>query len=306
MHYTDFIAGFMKRYNYPQEAQSEFTRVLKRLDDDASFGAAFDAAGAEYTIPDAPCSLGSVLDNFTSVAGEYGENEYTLHFVFLLTLTEPLKKLYEQRGIGEDIYYATMDDLRCKLIECIKCEEVPGTFVGGWFDGFFRLRRFAYGRFQFEESPYDFNLDYTCSCGKVLKKGDFALGFHIPSSGIPLTDEVRLDAYKKAYNAYKDRFPDGLAVFRCGSWLLYPRHREFLPENSNILKFMDDFEICCWEEKQGFPNGWRVFDKDSDLPYDKLPRDTSLRRAYADWLLSGHNGGDGCGVIIFDGEKIVR
>lgn len=296
----------MAEYNYPAEAVKTFTEVLDRLDTDSAFGEAFDRAGSVYTMPDAPCRIGDVLDEMTKIAEKFGVNEYTLHFVFLLTLTEGLKKLYMERNIGLDIYHDTMDDLRCKLLECIKCEEVPGTFVGGWFDGFFKLRRFAYGRFQYEESPYDFTFEYTTSCGKVLKKGDFALGFHIPSSGVPLTDEIRLDSYKKAYNAYKDRFPDGLAVFRCGSWLLYPKHREFLPEKSNILKFMDDFEICCWEEKKGFPNGWRVFDKYSDLPYDQLPRDTSLRKAYADWLASGHNGGDACGVIIFDGEKIVR
>lgn len=306
IHNTQFIRDFMAEHNYPADAVEAFKKVLDRLDAEKDFGDAFDEAGAVYKIPDTDVRLDEVLEKMTEIAGKFGVNEYTLHFVYLLSLTEKLKALYIEKGIGLDIYHDTMADLRYKLIECIKCEEVPGTFVGGWFDGFFKLRRFAYGRFQFEEAPYNFTFDYKTSCGKVLKKGDFALGFHIPSSGVPLTDEVRLDSYKRAYNAYKDRFPDGLAVFRCGSWLLYPGHREFLPEKSNILKFMDDFELCCWEEKQGFPNGWRVFDKDSDLPYDQLPRDTSLRRAYADWLLSGHNGGDGCGVIIFDGEKIVR
>jgi len=303
---TQFIQSFMAEYSYPKEAVDCFTEILTRLDNDNAFSAAFEDAVKEYAIPDTDIHIGTVLEKLTVIAEKENINEYSLHFVFLLTLTEPLKKLYEQRGLDMQVYHDTMDDLRCKLIECIKCEEVPGTFVGGWFDGFFKLRRFAYGRFQFEEAPYNFNFDFVTSCGKVVKKGDFALGFHIPSSGIPLTDEVRLDSYKKAYNAYKDRFPDGLAIFRCGSWLLYPKHREFLPATSNILRFMDDFEIACWEEKKGFPNGWRVFDKDSDLPYEQLPRDTSLRRAYADWLISGHNGGDACGIIIFDGEKILR
>ena len=69
---------------------------------------------------------------------------------------------------------------------------------------------------------------------------------------------------------------------------------------------MDDFEIVGSAEKEGFPNGWRVFGKYSDLPYDQLPRDTSLRRAYADWLIDGNPGGDAFGVFVFDGEKILR
>lgn len=303
---TEFIQQFMAEYNYPAEAVDAFTKVLTRLDEEAAFRTDFIEATKDYTVPEPLCRLGEALDKLTPVAEKYGINEYTLHFVFLLTLTEKLKEVYIERGLSLTVYHDTMDDLRCKLIECIKCEEVPGTFVGGWFDGFFRMARFAYGRFQYEIAPIDLNFEYTAKCGKVLKKGDPAIGFHIPSSGIPLTDEVRLDSYKKAYEAYKHLFPDGLVVFRCGSWLLYPKHREFLPEKSNILRFMDDFETVCWEEKKGFPNGWRVFDKYSDLPYNELPRDTSLRRAYADWLESGHNGGDAYCVIIFDGEKIVR
>ena len=92
-----------------------------------------------------------------------------------------------------------MADLRCKLIECIKCEEVPGTFVAGWYNGFFKLERFAYGRFQFEESDYGYDFDFVTKAGYRLTKGQPVIGFHIPSSGVPLTDEVRLDAYKKAY-----------------------------------------------------------------------------------------------------------
>ena len=92
----------------------------------------------------------------------------------------------------------------------------------------------------------------------------------------------------------------------CGSWLLYPRHREFLPEKSNILKFLNDFEIVSWEEKENFGDAWRVFGRYADLPFEQLPRDTSLRKAFAEWLCSGRKTGSGFGFIIFDGEKIVR
>ena len=95
-------------------------------------------------------------------------------------------------------------------------------------------------------------------------------------------------------------------LFCCGSWLLYPRHREFLPEKSNILRFLDDFEIVSWAEKENFGDAWRVFGRYSELPVEQLPRDTSLRRAYADWLAAGNKTGDGYGLFLFDGEKIVR
>ena len=37
----------------------------------------------------------------------------------------------------------------------------------------------------------------------TVKEGDKVLNIHIPSNGIPLTDEVRLNAYREAYEFYK-------------------------------------------------------------------------------------------------------
>lgn len=305
MHCNDFIVSFMERYSYPEIAVKEFTRIEKRLDDEKEFGDRFDAILNGYMFPEAD-GLGEALEAIRELAAEYGENNYTMEFMLILNCMPILKERYDAAGIDEKIFWDSADDLRCKLIECINCKEVPGTFVAGWNDGFLKMRRFAYGRFQYELTTFGFDFDFVTSCGRRVSNGDTLVNFHIPSSGIPLTDEVRLASYKEAYKHYSHLFPDGKVVFCCGSWLLYPRHREFLPAHSNILKFMDDFEIVSWAEKDGFGNDWRVFDKYADLPYDQLPRDTSLRRAYADWLVKTGKGGDGFGVIVFDGEKIIR
>ena len=305
MHLNDFIVSFMERYSYPEEAVREFTRIEKRLDEEEAFGKAFDEILDGYMFPEAD-GLGEALDAVKALGEQYGENEYTIQFMLILNCMPILKQRYDEAGIDEKIFWDSADDLRCKLIECINCKEVPGTFVAGWNDGFLKMRRFALGRFQYELTTFNFDFDFVTSCGRRVSRGDTLVNFHIPSSGIPLTDEVRLASYKEAYKHYSHLFPDGKVVFCCGSWLLYPRHREFLPENSNILKFMNDFELVSWAEKDGFSNDWRVFDKYASLPYDQLPRDTSLRRAYADWLVKTGKGGDGYGVIVFDGEKIIR
>ena len=305
LHYNDFIISFMERYRYPDVAVKEFTRIKKLLDENRDFGDRFDAILNGYLFPKAD-GLGEALEAVKSLGAAYGINEYTIQFLLILNCMPTLKQRYDAAGIDEQIFWDSADDLRCKLLECIRCKEVPGTFVAGWNDGFLKMKRFAYGRFQYEVRIHDFDFDFVTSCGKTIRKGDTLINFHIPSSGVPLTDEVRLDSYKRAYPHYKHLFPDGQVIFCCGSWLLYPRHREFLPANSNILKFMDDFELVSWAEKDGFSNDWRVFGKYADLPYDRLPRDTSLRRAYADWLVKTGKGGDGFGVIVFDGNKIIR
>ena len=302
-HYTDYVKNLT--LNYPEAAQKLFAEVERRLDNEPAFGARFDRLIEAYMISET-MDLDTALDAAKELAEEMGYSEYTLEFIFIMNCTEILKGRYEAAGIPDEVFNESVDDLRCKLLECMECEGVPGTFVAGWNNGYLKMKRFAYGRFQYEQRIYDFDFDFVMSGGRLVKKGDTFINFHIPSSGIPLTDEVRFDSYRKAYQHYKDLFPDGNVLFGCGSWLLYPRHREFLPERLNIRRFMDDFEIVCWEEKDHFGNDWRVFGHYSDLPLEQWPKDTALRKAYAEWLLSGHKAGDGFGLILFDGEKILR
>ena len=305
LHDNDFIRSFMERYHYPEIAVKEFTRIGQKLDREKDFGDRFDAILNGYLYPETD-GLGEALEAVTTLGAEYGENEYAIQFMLILNCMPTLKERYDAAGIEEQVFWDSADDLRCKLLECIKCKEVPGTFVAGWNDGFIKMTRFAYGRFQYEVRTHDFTFDFVTSCGKTIKSGDTLINFHIPSSGVPLTDEVRMDSYRRAYPHYKHLFPDGKVIFCCGSWLLYPKHREFLPPTSNILKFMDDFELVSWAEQEGFRNDWRVFGKYAELPYDQWPRDTSLRRAYADWMIKNGRAGDGFGVIVFNGNGIVR
>lgn len=305
LHNTEFIRNLMAHYSYPQEAEELFIKVLNHLDEDKDFGDRFDALHEKFSSYKSRFDS-EIISELKIIAEEKGYSEYTLCFVFLLSLTEELHEQYVLLGIDEKVYYDTMDDLRCKLLECMECEYVPGTFVPDWFDGFFRLKRIAYGRFQYELCRFNSDKEFTLKCGHVIKPGDIYVNFHIPSSGVSLSNEVRLVSYKEAYKHFKPLFPDGTVIFGCGSWLLYPRHREFLPEGMNILNFMDDFETVNWNERDDFHNDWRIFGHYSDLPWNELPKDTKLRKAYAEWICAGNKVGDAFGVFAFDGEKILK
>ena len=303
-HFTGFNAMFMEKIGFPEEARACFSAVLKRLDDEPENGFVFDEIHHDYLYPTAH-ELNTALDRLTALAQSMGVNPYTMHMTFLVCCAEITLLRYRERGVDESIFWDTMDDFRCKLLECKECQNVWGTFVAGWNGGFFELNRFALGRFQFEYS--EFNRDpVTLRDGTVLNKGDRVIGFHIPSSGVPLTDENRYASYKKAYEFFKDEFNGGPVIFMCGSWLLYEGHREFLPKNLNILRFMDDFEIIESRDKENFDDAWRVFGRYADEEPENLPTDTSLRRAYAERLKAGKPTGYGVGLIVFDGEKILN
>lgn len=303
--YSEHFKELEKKCNFPEEAVKVFDKTAQRLDSDSKLGAEFERLCKGYMYPVASNLGNKWIPKVEEFAEKNGMNKYTLDMVFVMVCAELLHKKYKKKGYSDELFWAGCDDFRCKLLECMECEGVPGTFVAGWNDGFFKMNRFALGRFQFEYD--DFPCDFTTSAGVKIKKRQKCVNFHIPSSGIPLTDEVRLDSYKKAYEFFEsERTKEGYLILKCSSWLLFPRHEEFLPEKLNIRRFMSDFEIYDSAESENFGNDWRVFGHYTELPLEEWPEDTTLRKAYKNWLLKGNPAGHGCGVIVFDGEKIVR
>ena len=169
-HFTGFNAMFMEKIGFPEEARACFAAVLKRLDDEPENGFVFDEIHHDYLYPTAH-ELNTALERLTALAETMGVDPYTMHMTFLVSCAEVTLLRYRERGIDEGIFWDTMDDFRCKLLECKECKDVWGTFVAGWNSGFFELNRFALGRFQFEYSDFGHD-DVTLKDGTVLKKGD--------------------------------------------------------------------------------------------------------------------------------------
>ena len=168
------------------------------------------------------------------------------------------------------------------------------------------MTRFALGRFQYV-LRYSDRETFTSPSGFVVNKGDPYLEFHIPSSGIPLTDEVRNDSYRRAWEFFKDQFGDKPVYLSTSSWLIYPAHKLFLSEKSNIRKFIDDFDICFANPKDNFGDRWRLYGRYADLPVEEWPEDTSMRRDFKKWILSGNKTGNAWGLILMEnGENVTH
>ena len=295
-----------EKLGFPQEAVKLFESIALKIEKSKSFSEKFQKTLDKYLLPEAH-DFGSMCDDMKKLAFCYRVKEYSLTCVWLIVASEKMLALYKEKGIDEQIYWDSMMDIKYKFKECVECKDLYGIFVGGWYTGFYQMNRFALGRFQFENSTFGVVDEFTTSAGVTIKKGDKTVGFHIPSSGVPLTDEVRFDAYKKAYEFFKDqRREDGLLIFECGSWLLYEGNKEILPENSNTVKFINDFEIIKSEAKDKFNDAWRIFAKSGYKAPKHWYDDTSMRRAFKQHVLNGGKTGSGHGVIVFDGEKIIK
>lgn len=295
----DFIKNIMEKIEFPQEAQEVFMNLCHQIEKIKVYHEKFTELADRYMSGESD----PIFEEVDVLAETMKVPSYTMSMMLFLWCGEALHEEYISEEIPDEIYWDTIYDLKYKLMECYQVHGIWGTFVRSWYPGFYQMTRFALGRMQYEYA--DFKLDEYEVDGNIVKKGDRVINMHIPSSG-SFSEEKRLDSYKRAFEFFKEDFGGKPIPMVCDSWLLYPEHREFLPEHLNIRSFMEDFTYIEGATEDKFENAWRVFGKDSAKAPDELPQETSLQKAYAGHLIAGGKTGSGYGVFFFDGEKILR
>ncbi len=298
----NYIRNLMERLDFPQESIPCILDCAEKIaasDARVSFedtARILEATNFDYD----KCMEG----RFANIAARAGTHEYTSAMVYLLSAAEKVEKKYAELGYSEELFTDTMGDLRCKLLECKEVKGVWGTHDARWLSKLIRMDLFKLGRFQYEK--IEFEQEIFGVAGNYIRKGDTVLNFHIPSTGGPLTDEVRFDSYRRAYEFFYpgEKKPK---AFVCHSWLFWPDYEEYFPEHLNIKKLCRDLTIIKMSEPfEKFEDAWRVFGSKAELPIDELPTDTSQRRALVQFCRDGKKHGDATGAFFFDGEKIIH
>ncbi|MBR3967509.1 MAG: DUF5596 domain-containing protein [Clostridia bacterium] len=288
----DFLVDFLDRFDYPQEAKKAFYDCYNALMADGASKEVVNKHLENYSLGN-EYNHDSMLYQIKTEATRIGIPWQTAQLLMVILLSKYLKEKYKEKGIEEQVWVDTVGDFKCKLYECHKVYHIWGSFVGWWWKDFFSMKIFALGRLQYEMKLFDKEYkDENVHLTPDMK----AISIHIPSSG-PLTKELREDSYRRAKEFFKDYFGDQPTLFMCSSWLLFPAHEEMIPK-SNIVDFMHDFNIFESTESEKFGELWRIFDDKYSLPYEELPRDTSMRRAYAERLCAGKKLGKGIGFFI--------
>jgi len=300
--FLNYIQNFVERIGIPLEAKIEIMKAEKKIISNESIAKIFSRYKIDFMNNN--ISLNETLIQIGSFSKELEIPEYTLHFIFLINCTDILLSNYEGKQLDKQIFWDSMEDFHYKLMECHEVMGVWGTFVAEWFTGFLNMKRFALGRFQYDEISYEG--DTYKKNGIVLNKGDKVYEFHIPSSGKAFDKSARIASYRKAYEFFGINKKGGILNLVCYSWLLYKELENILPGNSNILDFMHDFDIVLSMDKENFDDSWRIFGKYYKMPLEQLPTDTSLRKAIVGHLASGEKMGVGFGIILFDGNKIIN
>ena len=273
------IAIAYERISECKEARDRFLHIVSAYD-----------KNTDYITPE-------LISEVEAIAKAAGVHLYTAEMVLLIALTKMLRVRLMQLGVSKKSISATVADFSYKIKECEEIHGIVGIENWTWYTRFFSLRIIAFGRLQFEVR--DYNGGTYKKGDKVLKNGDTVLSVHIPRNGEPLEEKLCNRAYKEAKAFFCKLLGIEDIGFMCISWLLYEKNRELLPPTSNIIKFMNRYDIvetipCPDVASTPLPF---IFLKKRETPVSELPRDTSLRRAYAEFMENG--GVLGCGKGVF-------
>ncbi len=293
-----FFIEFMDKTGFSLEAKEFFLQKFDALSGDTF--SCLDALKKEYMIDG---ENEKVEEELKSLAQKINVHEYTLELMFLICCAKDLREKYAEQNLPDNLFWDLMLDVKIKVDECKAVNGIYGTFVFTWFSWHFLLKRFALGRFQYEMVEFE-EEDFTFN-GVTIKKGDKIINLHIPATKTPIDRATRLASYKMAYDFYRARgFNVEIMPFICFSWLLYPANKQVFSAGSNSRDFMDDFTIVKVNEKEGFPDAWRIFDTIYDGNPDNLPVKSSMHRNFVEYLKQGKSVGNAVGVFLFDGNAI--
>lgn len=120
----------------------------------------------------------------------------------------------------------------------------------------------------------------------VLKAGDPTLDMHIPAGG-GMTPERCGDSMRRAVAFFQRFFPqESCRAIRSSSWIFNTQFEQIRLSSDNLVRYQRELYLYP-TPSNGRDGLWFIFLQEN-LDPAALPRDTSLRRGVADWLLSGN------------------
>ena len=284
-----FLEEFLDKEAFPQPARAELLRIASSVPEalDSILKAYEQGYDHEATVP-----------LVKALSERSGISEYSIWLIILCLAAEKARPLYRT----EEVYWDTFCDLRYKAQECYDVYGIWGTFVAHWYPIFYNGTIVKLGRMEYQTRSCYFKEPKT-ALGITVNPGDPILALHIPTSFEPFDKAARMESYRKAWEYF---CPDGRPlVCVCGSWLLYDGYEGVFAPGSNISSFRNEFYMLSSKASDSFANIWRVFGSQHNLPIDQLPENTSLQRAFKAHMQKGGTHGNGIGVIVFDGEKLL-
>lgn len=229
----------------------DFSTVTNQLRDFQNYEKMSDALAELQTI------LGEDTDNIKILA-------------CMLKASVDVYDIYREKGISDEIYFATM---KCYPRFIDETYKMTGKL---YFDRYWWTTRQA-GCHLFRIGALEYEMEHIGD--------DIVIDIHIPSNVdfSPFAIDDSLASAKHFFAAYYPELSN--AEYRCHSWLLDKQLRKMLKDSSNILSFQNRFEIFGEGEVGTDFIEWLYNTESTD--YAMLPENTSLQRNMKKYILSG-------------------
>lgn len=222
----------------------------------------------------------------------------------VLKAAEKTYQLYRKYGISDKVFQDTFSDI---AIWCENCGN-KGLENVSWLKNHICFELFRLGRLQFQMFTC---VNPTLRYSKLpFSRNDKMVYIHIPQ-GEKLNYNECMKSIHEADIFFKKYFPDFAYKFYFSeSWLLFDGNREFMAQNSNILSFMNLFDIhySVSDESQAFERIFNVNLNFKSILYKMnrskrksdincLSQSTSLQKAAKNYLIAGGKLGVGIATI---------
>jgi hypothetical protein len=220
-----------------------------------------------------------IVDGELPWPDEPGTDTWFYAWVLLSALPE-VRGYHARQGIDDGVSWASLADFGLQLARYRRLHGRPGLASSDWLTLHFRGILYRLGRLQFQRAY-------------IPEATGPALSVHITADG-PLTPAACDESFAWAGRFFARHYPDeGYRWAVCHSWLLDEQLAEYLPPDSNIVRFQRRFQVP--EDAPVHEADLTVLKYVFDRPptpllpgeLEALPRETTLQRAIVGHLRAG-------------------
>ncbi|MEU6142259.1 acyltransferase domain-containing protein [Streptomyces sp. NPDC047081] len=283
---ADELAEELLDLAVPHEDINELVRMGRRVTDDPELRAILEASvrelvqdmgevGSPVDLPELDWPSGPLQRCFSV-------------YVFVAAL--PYTRAYHRaRGIPADVTRHTLADLGRNMAVHRRRHGVAGVQAPWWLVHHFRGELFQLGRLQFERARHgERTARMIAGAGLDVSAGMPCLNLHIPDFLGPLSPRACERSLALAAEFFARHFPEEkYRTVLCHSWLLDPQLKEYLPADSNIVRFQDRFRVARRLAEPADTEPVQFVFGDPDMAVESLPRRTAVERAVGDHLRAG-------------------
>lgn len=232
---------------------------------------------------------------------DYSDLDYLEFALFKLA---GLYSEYRKRDISDQVFIDSLADLVYRVNRYYLANGRYGLSAHDmkWLAYIYRMETFALGSLRYRkyhvtyselERFGDEHLVLSDAAKEVLYEGRNVVYIHIPT-GANLISQAVDESLALARVFFQDHFAEfEYDLFISRTWLLYPGLSEFMNLDSNIIKFLDRFEIVASHNnpKQAFA---RIYGTSDLLAINEMNKTSSLMKSA---YLNIDNLGVGIGII---------